>query len=85
MVFQPQIWDRLLLDHGATSLIGDPRNSTPGGLLERLDEVYALVESWTMQYTKFEVTETLNALDVPCGPILDTSTSSMMNTSKCVT
>jgi len=31
------------------------------------------VESWTMQYTKFEVTEKLNAIDVPCGPILDTS------------
>ena len=26
-----------------------------------------------MQYTKFEVNEKLNAIDVPCGPILDTS------------
>ena len=26
-----------------------------------------------MQYSKFEVTEKLNAIDVPCGPILDTS------------
>ena len=39
---------------------------------QRLDEVYSLVEAWTMQYTKFEVNEMLNAIDVPCGPVLDT-------------
>jgi formyl-CoA transferase len=73
VVFQPQIWDRLLQVMGRDDLIGDPRYSTPAARLERLDEVYALVESWTMQYTKFEVNEKLNAIDVPCGPILDTS------------
>jgi formyl-CoA transferase len=73
VVFQPQIWDRLLQVMGRDDLIGDPRYSTPASRLERLDEVYALVESWTMQYTKFEVNEKLNAIDVPCGPILDTS------------
>jgi formyl-CoA transferase len=73
VVFQPQIWDRLLQVMGRDDLIGDPRYSTPAARLERLDEVYALVESWSMQYSKFEVTEKLNAIDVPCGPILDTS------------
>jgi formyl-CoA transferase len=73
VVFQPQIWDRLLQVMEREDLIGDPRYSTPAARLERLDEVYALVESWTMQYTKFEVNEKLNAIDVPCGPILDTS------------
>jgi formyl-CoA transferase len=73
VVFQPQIWDRLLQVMGRGDLIGHPRYSTPAARLERLHEVYALVESWTMQHTKFEVTEKLNAIDVPCGPILDTS------------
>jgi formyl-CoA transferase len=73
VVFQPQIWDRLLQVMGREDLIGDARYSTPAARLERLEEVYALVESWTMQYTKFEVNEKLNAIDVPCGPILDTS------------
>jgi formyl-CoA transferase len=58
---------------GRDDLIGDPRYSTPVARLERLDEVYALVEAWSMQYTKFEVTEILNAIDVPCGPVLDTA------------
>src|SRR5215831_15148056 len=37
------------------------------------DYVYVVVESWSMQYTKFEVNEKLNAIDAPCGPILDTA------------
>jgi len=73
VVFQPQIWEPVLRIMGRDDLIGDPRYSTPAARLERLDAVYALVEAWTMQYTKFEVTETLNAIDVPCGPVLDTA------------
>ncbi len=73
VVFQPQIWERLLQVMGREDLIGDARYSTPAARLERLDEVYALVESWSLGYTKFEVTEKLNAIDVPCGPIMDTS------------
>jgi formyl-CoA transferase len=53
-------------------LVGDPRYSTPEARLERLDEVYALVEAWSLQYTKFEVMEILNDIDVPCGPIMAT-------------
>ena len=73
VVFQPQIWDPLLKTMGREDLIGDPRYSTPQARLERLDDVYALVESWSMQYTKFEVSEILNQIDVPCGPVMDTS------------
>lgn len=73
VVFQPQIWDLLLHTMGRDDLIGDPRYSTPAARLQRLDEVYALVESWTMQHTKFAVTDIFNALDIPCGPILDTA------------
>jgi formyl-CoA transferase len=73
VVFQPQIWEPLLGIMGRDDLIGDPRYSTPEARRERLDEVYALVEEWTMQFSKFEVTETLNAINVPCGPIMATS------------
>jgi formyl-CoA transferase len=73
VVFQPQIWDPLLRTIEQEDLIGDPRFSTPAARLERLEEVYGLIEAWTMQYTKFEVMEKLNAIDVPCGPVLDTA------------
>ena len=73
VVFQPQIWDPLLRTMGREDLIGDERFATPAARLQRLDEVYALVESWTLKYTKFEVMEHLNAIDVPCGPVLDSA------------
>ena len=73
VVFQPQIWDPLLRTMGREELIGDERFDTPAARLRRLDEVYALVESWTLQYTKFDVMERLNAIDVPCGPVLDSA------------
>ena len=72
VVFQPQIWEPLLRTMEREDLVGDPRYSTPAARLARLEEVYALVEAWTMQYTKFEVMEILNAIDVPCGPVLAT-------------
>jgi formyl-CoA transferase len=72
VVFQPQIWEPLLKTMGRDDLIGDARYSTPAARLERLDEVYGLVEEWTAQLTKFEVMEQLNAIDVPCGPVMDT-------------
>ena len=73
VVFQPQIWDPLLRTMGREDLIGDERFDTPAARLQRLDEVYALVESWTLKYTKFDVMERLNAIDVPCGPVLDSA------------
>ena len=73
VVFQPQIWDPLLRTMGREDLIGDARFDTPAARLQRLDEVYALVESWSLNYSKFEVMEKLNAIDVPCGPVLDSA------------
>jgi formyl-CoA transferase len=73
VVFQPQVWDALLRTMEREDLIGDERFATPAARLQRLDEVYGLVESWTLKYTKFEVMERLNAIDVPCGPVLDSA------------
>ena len=73
VVFQPQIWDPLLRTMGREDLIGDERFDTPAARLQRLDEVYSLVESWTLNHTKFDVMERLNAIDVPCGPVLDSA------------
>ncbi len=73
VVFQPQIWEPLLKMVGREDLVGDPRYSTPQARVERLGEVYALAEEWTMQHTKFEVTDILNDIDVPCGPVMNTA------------
>jgi formyl-CoA transferase len=37
-----------------------------------LDKVFALIEDWSEQHTKWEALDALNALNVPCGPVLST-------------
>src|SRR5205814_8172392 len=43
---------------------------TPEARLNKLDNVFAEIEKWTMTMTKMEVMAVLNPLNVPCGPIL---------------
>ena len=44
--------------------------NTPEARLPRMDHVFGEIEKWTMTLTKMEVMSTLNALNVPCGPVL---------------
>ena len=44
--------------------------TTPEARLPKLDQCFAMIEEWTKTKTKLEVMETLNPLNVPCGPIL---------------
>jgi len=55
---------------GHEDWLEDPEWSTPEARLPKLDKVFAEIEKWTMTMDKFEVMETLNPLNVPCGPIL---------------
>ena len=70
VVIQPQGWEPLMKIIGRENLIDDPEWSTPEARLTKLDDCFALVEGWTITKDKFEVMETLNAANVPCGPIL---------------
>ena len=72
VIVQPQVWEPLTKLIGRPELAQDPAWNTPEARLPKLDEVWATIEEWTQQYTKYEVMEKLNAIDVPCGPILDT-------------
>lgn len=55
---------------GREDWLGDSEWNTPEARLPKLDTVFAEIEKWTMTKTKFEVMDTLNPLNVPCGPIL---------------
>jgi formyl-CoA transferase len=71
LIIQPHVWAPLCEAMGRPELIDDPRYATPEARLPRLRKVFGLIEEWTRQYTKYEVLERCNAIDVPCGPILD--------------
>ena len=72
VIIQPQVWEPLTKLIGRPELAQDPAWNTPEARLPKLDQVWATIEEWTQQHTKYEVMEKLNAIDVPCGPILDT-------------
>ncbi len=55
---------------GHSNWVDDPEWNTPEARLPKLDRMFGEIERWTMTKTKFEVMETLNPLNVPCGPVL---------------
>ena len=72
VIIQPQVWEPLAKMIGRPELVTDPAYATPEARLPHIDEVFGVVEQWTKNYTKFEVLDKLNEIDVPCGPILTT-------------
>jgi formyl-CoA transferase len=71
VIIQPQVWPALATLIGRRDLIDDPEYATPEARLDKLDQVFRLIEEWTQQYTKFQAMEVLYEIGVPCGPILD--------------
>ena len=55
---------------GHEDWLDDPEWNTPEARLPKLEQVFDEIEKWTKTKTKFEVMDTLNPLNVPCGPIL---------------
>ena len=72
VIVQPVGWAPLTELIGRPELAADPDWATPEARLSKLDKVFAMVEEWTEQRTKWEVMELLNARNIPCGPILST-------------
>ena len=70
VITQAQAFPALARAIGHAEWVDDPGFSTPEARLPKLDYVFSEIERWTMTMTKMEVMDTLNALNVPCGPIL---------------
>jgi formyl-CoA transferase len=70
LIVQPQIWEPLCKEMGHPELVTDPQFATPEARVKILGEVFGIIEAWTQRYTKYEVLERCNALDIPCGPVL---------------
>ncbi|MDE2572998.1 MAG: formyl-CoA transferase [bacterium] len=70
VIIQPWGWEGLMKRIGHPELASDPQWATPEARITHLEDVWALLETWTSKYTKWEVTEMLNELDVPVGPIM---------------
>jgi formyl-CoA transferase len=72
LVIQPQVWEALATKIGRSDLLEDPEYATPETRLPHLWEIFSMVEEWTLTKRKWEAFSELNAIHVPCGPVLDT-------------
>jgi formyl-CoA transferase len=70
VITQAQAFPALAKVSGHADWLEDPEYNTPEARLNKLDKVFGEIEKWTMTMTKMEVMDTLNPLNVPCGPIL---------------
>jgi formyl-CoA transferase len=69
-IAQAPVWPAICEVIGRQSWITDPDYATPRARLPRLMQIFATVEEWTRECSKFEVMDILNKYDIPCGPIL---------------
>jgi formyl-CoA transferase len=72
LVIQPQVWEALARKIGRADLLEDPEYATPEKRIPHLRHIFHMVEEWTLTKDKWVAFRELNAIDVPCGPVLDT-------------
>jgi formyl-CoA transferase len=68
-----EMWKALVGVLGRPELGDDPRFKDRRSRAEHQTDIDAMVEAWTEKRTKHEAMETLGAVGVPCGAVLDTS------------
>ena len=69
-ITQAPVWNEICDIIGEPEWKAHPDYATPKARLPRLKQIFARIEQWTMQHTKFEAMAELNKHDIPCGPIL---------------
>lgn len=72
IILQPWGWQDVCHAIGKPEWITDPKFATPDARIPHLFEVYAGIESWTIDKEKHEVVEIMRKLEIPCGPVLTT-------------
>jgi len=72
VIVQPPGWAKIAELIGRPELADDPEWATPEARLHKLDKMFQMIEEWTTQHDKWAIMDILNAVNVPCGPILST-------------
>jgi formyl-CoA transferase len=72
IVVQEHVWQALANRIGGEALAKDARFDNIGARRKNQAEMWRLLENFASNYTKRELMEILNEIDVPCGPIMST-------------
>lgn len=69
-IAQAAVWGNICDLIGKPEWKDDPEYATPPVRLNKMKDIFATIEEWTMTLDKFEVMARCNPLNIPCGPIL---------------
>ena len=69
-IAQAAVWGNVCDLIGKPEWKEDPGYATPSVRLNKMKDIFASIEEWTMTVDKFEVMRRCNPLNIPCGPIL---------------
>ncbi len=67
---QEQNWERTCQAIGKPEWIEDPDYSTARARQHRIFDIFAEIEKWLADKTKYEAVDTLRKFEVPCAPVL---------------
>ena len=72
VVVQEHVWAAIAKRIGGDALVTDPRFNNINVRRENQAEMWQMLEDFASSYTKRELMEILNEINVPCGPIMST-------------
>jgi formyl-CoA transferase len=67
---QGHAWDPICRAIGKPEWIDDPAYNTPKARQDKIFDIFAYIESWLADKTKFEAVDILRKFDIPCAPVL---------------
>ena len=69
-ITQAAAWSNICDVIGKPEWKDDPEYATPPARLDKIKQIFGIIEDWTKTRNKFEIMEICNPLNIPCGPIL---------------
>src|SRR5256885_5628231 len=67
---QGHAWEPICDAIGKPEWINDPKYSTAQARQPHIDRIFATIEQWLADKTKFEAVDILREFDIPCAPVL---------------
>ena len=67
---QEQAWGKVAEAIGKPEWINDPAYNTARARQDKIFDIFATIEAWLADKTKFEAVDILRKFDIPCAPVL---------------
>jgi len=67
---QGHAWEPICRALGKPEWIEDPAYNTPRARQDKIFDIFAFIENWLSEKTKYEAVDILRKFDIPCSPVL---------------